>query len=1004
MCMGGYKVPQNLFYILIEDVIIMNNQEQHPMSEYLLKLQLLVSNTEFKNKEIADKYETVEARLNGEAYVRAKLGQDIFESYKWDDAELASMLNELGFTIDQIQRMVNNPACIPPSTMNLLLSKKRKELMDNYVEPNKYYVNLMGLPFEGSSTVNADPYIEVPYEFYQMYQDSGAFGPAALIHMLPSKYMELFLASQYYPQLLNQYPDVEYLKHLGSYAIPIEKSRPAHDGDILTINTTKLHTYHKTFGDVKVSSDMIHLFTNVYEKVQSYVYNTLRGNFAMIYANYNSFIRFLTIYMTIGNCLNECMKRSTSMIYMNKATMNDFFMLYGLPSVIMDGSDSMMEFLKKFRLLLMDKGTNTVYRVKDIIGYEYTDIYTLIMVKQQAFKNGKPMFYVDENGKHQPVQDIVFRRFGTAEDNTSYFKFRDSNKTYSLEEITSGDPRWWNTPEVEEMIQTMNYTLSNSKYIQLSTSMSMDDIWYQSTILLRGLMDNRLETKSIIMNIDYNINGIQQLSIFEAVLSLIIAMNWKHTDFRGQHFNGNLYIPNGVDWDHKPACVDVVFEGNGKDTHDLTITHQPYKISSFNFEVKSQNAEWYQSLPYQLYLNPSEFIPMLESILQRESSNLGESIMSDIYNLYKYLQTKLFEAKTIHEFREVEEAYKNLFLVDPLRLQWFDMYQSSTEEILMQNYKLTQSDLNVFKTILEYDTNKIDMGDGLTISPYDIMNNDVLTLPYPFDQPVFVNAYCDVVSKYTDSFIENYSALNPIIRSSYRNILQDKVLLDTSNSEYGPRTFEALMLRINPDIYKGLKLMQNNSASLVLLIKSIIRALESYTNTKLTALQMQSLGADEYIRILKEVITYFKSYMVEFTKDEFTYIFGGPFDRGGNSDMLSLYDEIHHITLHMIPRDVIRLHDASHAYVKYGFKEDFNHFVYDDAIFRIKTTYKKLKDMGYTVWFDTGQRVTQKPFRDLTDDSEVIGNLVWDKESTTYVVILSKNNVVEDNYYGNVRP
>jgi hypothetical protein len=212
------------------------------------------------------------------------------------------------------------------------------------------------------------------------------------------------------------------------------------------------------------------------------------------------------------------------------------------------------------------------------------------------------------------------------------------------------------------------------------------------------------------------------------------------------------------------------------------------------------------------------------------------------------------------------------------------------------------------------------------------------------------------------------------------------------------------MLRINPDIYKGLKLMQNNSASLVLLIKSIIRSLESYTNSKLIALQMQSLGADEYIRILKEVITYFKSYMVEFTKDEFTYIFGGPFDRGGNSDMLSLYDEFHHITLHMIPRDVVRLHDASHAYVKYGFKEDFNHFVYDDAIFRIKTTYKKLKDMGYTIWFDTGQRVTQKPFRDLTDDSEVIGNLVWDKESEAYVIVLSKNNVVEDNYYGNVRP
>ena len=57
----------------------MRNGNNHVMSEYLFKIQLLVSNTEFKNKEIANKYETVESKLNGDAYVRAKLGTDMFE-------------------------------------------------------------------------------------------------------------------------------------------------------------------------------------------------------------------------------------------------------------------------------------------------------------------------------------------------------------------------------------------------------------------------------------------------------------------------------------------------------------------------------------------------------------------------------------------------------------------------------------------------------------------------------------------------------------------------------------------------------------------------------------------------------------------------------------------------------------------------------------------------------------------------------------------------------------
>jgi hypothetical protein len=121
---------------------------------------------------------------------------------------------------------------------------------------------------------------------------------------------------------------------------------------------------------------------------------------------------------------------------MNNVTANNLFMLYGLPSVIMEGTP-MIEFLKKFRLLLMDKGTNVVYRVKDLIGYKDTDIFTLVMVKQQVFENGIPVYHYDKDGNKTPVQNIVFRRFGTAEDNTSYFKFRESKKEYSLEEISS---------------------------------------------------------------------------------------------------------------------------------------------------------------------------------------------------------------------------------------------------------------------------------------------------------------------------------------------------------------------------------------------------------------------------------------------------------------------------------------------------------------------------------------------------------------------------------------
>ena len=69
-----------------------SNNIQSPCAEYLYKIQMIVSNSEFKNKELANKYETPESRLNGEKYVRMKLKQDSFNSYEYTDKEIYQAL------------------------------------------------------------------------------------------------------------------------------------------------------------------------------------------------------------------------------------------------------------------------------------------------------------------------------------------------------------------------------------------------------------------------------------------------------------------------------------------------------------------------------------------------------------------------------------------------------------------------------------------------------------------------------------------------------------------------------------------------------------------------------------------------------------------------------------------------------------------------------------------------------------------------------------------------
>lgn len=972
------------------------NQKRNPMAEYLFKLQLIVTNTEFKNKEEADKYDTLEMKLNGEKYCRAVKHTDIFESYEYDDIRTYQMLLESGIDEEKIPLYIQNKSMIPMPIKKKMMEDAREQFIMTYQEENPYYVMLTGKPYPGSINIPPENVLTIPDGFFQIYQNANAIERNQAVHEMPLKYQELFMNTPYYEQMLKDYPENRYLRYIGTHSIPYEVSRPAHDGDILKINANSLSTSHPVFGNVSVETSLIHLFTNTYNETHSYVYGALRGDFGDIYANYNSFIRLLTIYMSIGGCLNELMKKSSSMIYINQSTANDFFMLYGLPSCIMEGA-SMISFLKQFRMLLMDKGTNIVYRVKDLIGYEYTDIYTLVMIKQQVFENGQPKYTTDEDGNRVPVQEIVFRRLGTTDENTSYFKFRDSRETYTLEQITSGDPRWWNSPEVDEMLTDMNYTLSNSKYIQLSTHLSMTDIYWQCVILIRGLLDNRYETEHIKLATNLNMIGGTEISVFEAVLILEILMNWHITTVRGDSLHGNMYLPNG-EYEGMSACVDMLFNGLDLDGSPLPLKQGlPFKVSSFNFDFMEQYPAYYQALKEMDYMEPDTFLPMLDRVFMREENNIGEVLMGDVKKIYHFLEMKLMNCVNIHQFRQVTDTFAKLFLVDPQR-NWYDAGMIDVDAYLCDTYHLSYYELSSLKTFFtdDFETTPADIIVGYNgiwpVYLYKVMNEDVTHIVIngetPFQDTGFVDAFMKALDSYRSEALEQ-SNLSINIKTTYKSIIADKVVLDVGNGLNGPKTFEALLFRNDPEMYKQLISFRNNNETLTLMMRSIVKSLETYTNAVLPGLEFTATGQKEYFKILKQVIGYFKSYMVEYAKDEFVYVFDGLFDNGGNSNMLNLYDEISHLTVRMIPKDSLTLHDASHAFNLYKMSNTGLMSMYDEMQVHRRAAYKKIKELGYDILFDTGTHVTQFPIN-VPDDDDKIEFSIYVKDGSYQVRIFLK--------------
>ena len=998
-----------------------------PISEYLFKLQLIVSNTTFKNKVEAEKYETLEMSKAAHDYLAAVTNTDIFSSYTYTQDEVINVLLQHNKTPEQIQFMLKYPHTMSIDIQRELMKPHHDYIIEHYKEKNRYYLNLMGMPYLEGPDNQHDPIIRIPDAFYNRYASYPELAQGTPVHELSPQFQEIYINSEYYQKALEEYPHVDYLKYLGTNSIPLTVSRPTRDGYIMKINNNKLSTYHPSFGVVNVTPDIVHKFTQVYGEVHNYVFYTLRGDFDQIYANYDEFIRFLTIYLTIGNCMNEFIKESSSLIHMNQITADNLFNLYGLPSVIMEGT-SMIDFLKKFRLLLMDKGTNSVYRVKDLIGYDYTDIYSLIMVKQQVFaETGHPM-YIVINGESVPRQNIVFRRVGTTADANSYFRFKmETNSILERRfppveddsderQISSGDPRWWETKEVNDALRDMNYTLSNSKYIQLSTHLSLADIWWQSVILLRGLLDKKLQTDSQRISINFNINGSTDLTVFDTVLCLVIMMN------NQLGFRGDMYYSD----------VDKLFNGLEPDlTPRPLIDGNKFLIASFDFDLKKNGdkLEWYRSLGSQTYLEPIKFKEMIDKVYDDHTKNVGEVLMVDIRLIYDYLVDKLLKSTTITEYRQVADAYNNLFLVSPIR-EWDDTNDNEfVDETICNEFGISESD---YKTFCEHFP-KRPMNDttgascdffvnyqdhNYPIWLYDVMNKDTKTLfvsetlsqpegGYYFNDKEFRDAFISALYRVgADKYDERMasSSFPFTIRSEYKQIIEQKVLLDQKSTDEGTSTFMGLLYAKNPMLGRYVENLINegNKDTIVLFIRSLIKGLDTYTSSNLGALEFRALGQERYISILKEVISYFKSYMVEFTKDEFILMFDNILDNGGNPNTFRLYDEFNHKTLTYRPIDSLAMFDVSRNLIHTHHVDDNNiGFLRDEAIIRLKMPYSKLLAKGFPVWYDDGVKITRTPFQGLTNDTIVIANIV--RANNSYKAILHKSNINPDNYYGNKR-
>jgi hypothetical protein len=91
-------------------------------------------------------------------------------------------------------------------------------------------------------------------------------------------------------------------------------------------------------------------------------------------------------------------------------------------------------------------------------------------------------------------------------------------------------------------------------------------------------------------------------------------------------------------------------------------------------------------------------------------------------------------------------------------------------------------------------------------------------------------------------------------------------------------------------------------------------------------------------------------------------------------------------TIRMIPKDSLTLHDASHAVNHFKFGDTGLKTMYDEMQVYRRVAYKKVKDLGYDIIFDTGDHITKFPM-DIPDDDQKVVFSIYEIGNTKQIRI-----------------
>ncbi len=952
-----------------------------PLQNLFADIKKIIENMEVKNKPLADENETEESRAYADLWIVATEKKDSYITYSnwWTKSMFLEIDNSIR-TID-FQSYIAKPYSVPLKFREKLLEEGRAAFLNSYYERNAYYRMINGYP-----ALDDTDYIYLSEELQKKY-GVDSYTP---VQEMPDNIQNLYMNTDEYQEVLTNNPDKGYLKYMGSKRIDIYTARKAKDFDII-----RYPDYRSSINPILLDN-----FAELYADYREYVMVVLYNNqLEDIYTGYRDFMGFLIISFALMQIGNRAIGESNRYRFLDDTTIYTLLSMYQIPSSLIVTNDARRSLANQICKLIKEKGTDDVYYdLIQILGYQDVVINKLMLMRGDKFNDDGSVamvqfIYDEESGElthycpDESTYTLEVSEDGslmmTAEDEDTppiedwYFVIKgddlilsmpdasinrevdpyflaldilDTNpyetiaagkaKIYSYEEITQADPSWWDTDEVQNILKTREYTIADSKYITIESTIHQMQYLFESIYFSRMIIDNKASTSEYTIGIPSLFD--EPVSIYDCVLGLICA-----------------------------TCLN-----NGLDGTVYTEAEKLISISGFNFELDTDLLD--EFLETTSYVDKTRLNSYLSNLTIDEVSDIPRIMNNVLYPLREWLENKIVQSSTREEYVEYESVYRALFTYDANRNKILDDFEMPIE-IIRKKYDISESDMKAFKhfyprtlsgnayTISEFNayhnssryhypfialTNKIDWYIHIVIDTpqgtddrgylyfHDILNaTDLREITNSMGDRIFmdyedpevgwqlntkaVEQALSLIEALPDDALKNasFQVYTPILASNgshyetgeklptsirsagvYKDILKDKLQMDMDGLAKQATTYFELLKRSNEDVYNlivGNDLFNTDKELWLNNIMIITTAIESELDLHMKYYEESILGKDLYYKPLITLIKRFKSSLVEIIKTDIKFIFDDKMDTGGNSNMFKLFDNVYS-TLHEI--------------------------------------------------------------------------------------------------------